>query len=88
MIKEIGEIPLLNVDHLPPGMFENIANPIEATSTIDIIRKLPFHVSVPIIMQIVLHASVAETAEYLKISKQTIYKKNKCLIKILSTCDK
>lgn len=85
--KIVGEIGLINADHLPPGMYENISGPEETRSTIDIIRKLPFHISVPVMMQMILKASVSEVADYLKISKQSVYKKNKCLVKILKTSD-
>lgn len=82
-MKEIGEIARLNVDHLPQWMYENIACTDQRKELIDIIRKLPLDKSVPIMMQIILNASVAEIAEYLNVSKQAVYKKNKLTLTIL-----
>lgn len=84
-MKEMGDIPLLDFEHLEPHMFENIADPEQQQSFMDVLRKIPLELSVPIVMQVILRTSVAETADYLNISKQAVYKKNKCFINIFKT---
>jgi hypothetical protein len=85
--KQVGDLPqdkMLFV-HLSQEIYENIAGPQEDNQVIDVLRKLPLNQSVPMMMQIVLNCSVVEIADYLKISRQTVYKKNKCSLEILKT---
>jgi len=85
MTNEPGEIGLLNADHPPQDILENIAAMRHGNDLIDIMRKLPMEYSVPFMMQTILKCSVQEVADYHKITRQAVDKKNKKLLSILRT---
>jgi len=82
---DIGDIGLLEFEHLPKEIFENIAETPQASNIIDAICRLPLKYSAPAMMQIILKATPQEVAEYHKITARAVYKKNKCFLKILNT---
>lgn len=85
---EIGELSQdkLSFVHLPTELYENIAaEEPQVQSLITALRKLPLENSVPLVMQLVLNASIQDIADYHNISRQRVDKKNKSSLKILKT---
>lgn len=82
-MSEPGEIALLEFEHLPQAVMDNIADG-RNKSILDVIKTLSLDKSVPIMMQVILDATPQEVADYYNISIQAVYKKNKSFIKILN----
>ena len=72
-------------DHLPQAILENIADKYNGQDIISRLKSLPLSKSAPLLMQIVLDATVQEVADYHKITRQAVDKQNKLTIKILRT---
>ena len=72
-------------EHLTEEIWDNIAAESNGKEIIDFIRQLPLEQSTPLMMQYFLNLNVNDIAKYLKTTRQTVYKKNKCSLKILKT---
>jgi len=77
MKDEVGGIPLLGFEHLPQLLYENIAEIPQGKEFLSLIRQLSLEKSVPLMMQVLLNASIQEIADYHKITRQAVYKRNK-----------
>ena len=88
--KEIGDLPQTKISlaHLSNEIYQNLPSPDKSRTIIDLLRKLPFETSVPIIMCVLLHATPNEIASYLQISNKSVHRKKKLFVEIIKTYEK
>jgi hypothetical protein len=82
--KEYDNREQIAFDHLPEIIIEQVAA-LPQPDVIERIKHLPLEMSVPLMMQYYLGATLSEIGKYLKISKQAVDARNKKTLTELRT---
>ena len=88
MKEELGEIGLLNADHLPQQILENIEDQENGKSILDLIRKLPLEYSTILMMKVILKSTSREVAQVMNVSTRTINKRQLKMVEMVSKIPK